>query len=64
MGVVGSWKSKNVKIDLGSLALIIGISVVILDIFFTDIFLGYNTLFILIALGLVLFTFFRKNRKK
>ncbi|NOS91934.1 MAG: hypothetical protein HOP30_08430 [Cyclobacteriaceae bacterium] len=52
------------KIDLGSLALTIGISVVLIDIFFSNIFLGYNIQIILIALGLVLFAVFKKKAKK
>ena len=63
MGVVGCWRIKTMKIDLSSLVLIIGVSVVLLDIFFSEIFLGYNTPIILIALGLVLFVLFKKRKK-
>lgn len=51
------------KIDLGNLALIVGISVVLLDIFFSEFFFGFNTPVILIALGLVLFALFKKKKK-
>ena len=63
MEVVGCW-IKTMKIDLGNLSLIIGVSVVVLDIFFSDIFLGYNTPIILIALGLVLFALFKKKKSE
>jgi hypothetical protein len=51
------------KIDLSNLAIIIGVSVVLIDIFFSALFFGLNTPIILIALGLVLFALFLKKKK-
>jgi hypothetical protein len=52
------------KIDFGNLAIVIGVSVILMNIFFNDFFLGLNTPVILIALGLVLFALFKKNKNE
>lgn len=51
------------KINFGNLAVVIGVSVVLLDIFFPDIFFGLNTIAISIALVLVLIALFKKKKK-
>ena len=52
------------KIDFENLAIVIGVSVILLDIFFNNIFRGLNTPVILAALGLVLFALFRKKKNE
>lgn len=51
------------KIDFENLAIFIGVSVVLLNIFLHDNFFGLNTIVILIALGLVLIALFKKKKK-
>lgn len=61
MAVIGYLNNNGMRIDLGNVAIVVGISVILLNIFFHDIFLGLNTPIMLIALGLVLFALMKKK---
>jgi hypothetical protein len=52
------------KLDLGNIVLVIGITVILVNVFFHDLFFGFNIPVIVIALGSVLFALFRKNERK
>lgn len=50
------------KLSFATISIIIGIAVLLIDIFFTDYMLGINTPILLLALGLVIFAFFQQVR--
>ena len=52
------------KFDLAILSVIIGLIILLVDIFFPDYLFGLNTPLLIAALGFIVFTFVKRNDKK
>ena len=52
------------KFDFVTISVIIGVSVLLVDIYFEEYLFGLNNLILLLALGLVIFAFFKQRRNE
>jgi hypothetical protein len=50
------------KPDFVTISIVIGITILLIDIFFEEYMFGLNTPILLLALGLILFAFFKQVR--